>query len=87
MAGNINSNIPQTTVHDTLTEGQILTEAGTITAGAKSVSVRNIGAANGTFDGMTIEPDEVFNYPWVGSTYDLIAFNGTGTSLKIFVFR
>lgn len=87
MAGIINSNIPTTLIHNTLTEGQEVSEALTIVAGAKSVSVRNMGAADGIFDGMTIGPDEVFNYPWVGTTYDDIEVNGAGTTLKIFVFR
>ncbi len=87
MAGNLNTRIPTTAIHSTQTEGQEISEAVTIIQGAKSVSVRNIGAADGTFDGMTIEPDEVINYPWVGSTYENIIADGTGTTLKIFVFR
>ena len=87
MAGNINTKIPLLNVHNTQTEGQVISEPIAITAGAKSVSVRNIGLADGLFDGMVIAPDEVFNYPWVGTTYDTIDVDGTGTELKIFVFR
>jgi hypothetical protein len=87
MAGNINSNKPTTTVHDTLTEAEIVNVEGQIDAGAKAVSVKNIGAGAGTFDQVAIDPGETINYPWVGSTYDVIRFNAAGTSLKIFVFR
>lgn len=87
MAGTINSNIPTSSSHNTLTEGQEISELITITAGAKAVSGKNIGATNGVFDGVTILPGETFNYPWVGSTYDNIIVDGSGTTIKLFVFR
>lgn len=87
MAGSVNT-IPGQTFHNINVGAQIFTnEVGSIIAGCRSISVRNIGAANGTFDGITIVPNEVFNYPWVGMTYDTVNFDCVGTEFKIITFR
>ncbi len=87
MAGNINSNIPTAVIHDTQTEAQIVSVEGTIYGGARAMSCHNVGAGAGTFDGIVVSPGEVINYPFCGTTYGPINYNGAGTALKIFVFR
>lgn len=87
MAGTLNSNIPGSVFNDTKTEGQIVTGEGFILPSAKAISVKNVGAVAGVFDGLAIDPAEVFNYPFCGKTYPLITFNATGTQFKIIVFR
>lgn len=60
------------------------TGAGTVAAGAISVSVYNAGMANGTVLGQTIKPGETLTW----STYPVdtlaaVAYDGTGTELVI----
>lgn len=87
MAGNLNSQIPRRFPHNTATEAQEVNDENTIIAGAKAVSVKNTGAAQGTFDGIAIEPGEVVNYPFVGTNYGAIQYDARPTRFKIFVFR
>lgn len=59
--------------------------AGTVTAGKRSVSIRNAGSANGTVLGANLLPGEIVNFD-AGSLKDTlgaIAYDGTGTDLLI----
>lgn len=59
--------------------------AGTVTAGKRSVSIRNAGSGNGTVLGANLLPGEIVNFD-AGSLKDTlgaIAYNGTGTDLLI----
>ena len=61
-----------------------VTGAGTVAAGAESVTVYNAGVANGLVLGGAIKPGESFT--WSVSTGDslaAIAYDGTGTELVI----
>lgn len=58
--------------------------AGTVAAGAISVSVYNAGNANGTVLGQTIKPGESFTWStYARDTLAAVAYNGTGTELVI----
>lgn len=62
-----------------------ISSAGTIPAGARSVSVFNAGLANGTWLGSIIKPGEQFSYD-AGAQGDLLTaftYNGTGSELVI----
>lgn len=87
MAGTLNSNIPKRFPANVHTEADELGGIGDIYAGAKAISVKNTGAAQGIFDGVRIMPGETFNYPYCGTSYGVISFDATGTTFKIFVFR
>lgn len=64
-----------------------VTNSGSITSACTSVSVANVGAADGTFLGTTIKIGEVLNFDAgaIGNyfTAGSIAYNGTGTELLI----
>lgn len=58
---------------------------GTVSAGKRSVSIRNAGSANGVVLGANILPGEIVNFD-AGSLKDTlgaITYNGTGTDLLI----
>lgn len=59
--------------------------SGTITAGKRSVSIRNAGSANGVVLGANILPGEVVNFDAASlkDTLGAITYNGTGTDLLI----
>jgi hypothetical protein len=64
-----------------------VTTSGTIAPVVYSISVSNVGAANGTFLGGTIKPGETLNFD-AGALNNFyaagtIAYNGTGTELVI----
>lgn len=61
--------------------------AGTITAGAASVAVLNIGAADGLFDGGRVPAGTSLTYPYIGRQYGEIAYNAGGTEFLIRVFK
>lgn len=70
-----------------------VTNAGSVAAGRLSVSIVNVGAANGLVDGQPLLPGESFNLEAVFDNtdrrlYDLpaISYDGTGTSLRIRTF-
>ena len=59
--------------------------SGSVTAGKRSVSIRNAGAADGVVLGAAILPGEIVNFD-AGSLKDTlgaITYNGTGTDLLI----
>ena len=59
--------------------------SGSVTAGKRSVSIRNAGGANGVVLGANILPGEIVNFD-AGSLKDTlgaITYNGTGTDLLI----
>ena len=59
--------------------------SGTVTAGKFSVSVANVGSANGTLLGATLEPGESVNIDAgaLNNTLAAIAYNATGTEFLI----
>ena len=63
------------------------TGAGTITAGAYSFSVANVGSLSGLLLGVTIKPGEVINFDAgsLNNTYGAVSYDGTGTELLITV--
>lgn len=68
-----------------LTPGAITAAgAGSVAAGARSVSIANIGAAAGVANGITIPPNVAYNWAAGGDdTLAAIPYNGTGTLLAI----
>lgn len=61
------------------------TGAGTVAAGANSVSIANVGAANGTVKGVILKPGETvtFDAGAINNTLDAIAYVATGTEFLI----
>lgn len=61
------------------------TTAGTIAAGANSVSIANVGTANGTVKTINIKPGEIvnFNAGAINNVLDAIAYSATGTEFLI----
>jgi hypothetical protein len=59
--------------------------SGTVTAGKRSVSIRNAGSANGVVLGANLLPGETVNFDAASlkDTLGAIAYNGTGTDLLI----
>jgi hypothetical protein len=59
--------------------------AGTVAAGANSVSIANVGAANGTVKGVTLKPGETitFDAGAINNTLDAIDYIATGTEFLI----
>jgi len=63
------------------------TGAGSINPGAYSVAVINTGAADIIMAGVRVPAGASFNMPFIGTTYDQIDYNATGSSCNIAVFR
>lgn len=61
------------------------TTFNTITAGKTSISIANVGAANGTVDLITLKPNEIINFDagGISNTLNAIAYNATGTEFLI----
>jgi len=61
------------------------TTTGTIAAGANSVSIANVGTANGTVKTINIKPGEIvnFNAGAINNVLDAIAYSATGTEFLI----
>lgn len=60
------------------------TTTGTITAGAKSVNIKNVGGAVGTVLGVNLPIGESLNFATTGNdTLGAIAYNATGTTFLI----
>lgn len=61
------------------------TTSGTINTGQLSVSIANVGTANGTVKGVTVKPGETVSFSGGGisTTLDAIAYNATGTEFLI----
>jgi len=61
------------------------TGAGTIAAGAKSVSIANVGANNGTVKTVTLKPNETINFDAgaLNNTLDAIAYVSSSTEFLI----
>ncbi|MBL4753618.1 MAG: hypothetical protein JKY52_08520 [Flavobacteriales bacterium] len=59
------------------------TTTGSTTSGALGYEILNIGASNGTIDGVTFAPNEGFMEEGYGSTLSSISFNATGTTFRI----
>lgn len=63
------------------------TGAGTISAGAYSFSVANVGLLNGILLGVSIKPGEIISFDAgsLNNTYGAVSYDGTGTELLITV--
>jgi hypothetical protein len=61
------------------------TTSGTINTGQLSVSIANVGTANGTVKGVTLKPGETVSFSGGGiaTVLDAIAYNATGTEFLI----
>lgn len=61
------------------------TTSGTIITGQLSVSIANVGTANGTVKGVTLKPGETVSFSGGGiaTVLDAIAYNATGTEFLI----
>jgi hypothetical protein len=59
------------------------TAAGTVAAGARSVSIANAGVANGTVGAATLKPGESVSFSADGNLLAAIAYNATGTEFVI----
>lgn len=61
------------------------TTSSIISAGAYSASIANVGAANGTVQGVTLKPGETisFNAGALNNTLQQISYNATGTEFLI----
>ena len=61
------------------------TSSGTISAGKYSVSISNVGTADGTVKTVTLKPGETVNFDAgaINNTLDAIAYNATGTEFLI----
>ena len=61
------------------------TVAGTVAAGANSVSIANVGTGNGTVKGVTLKPGETISFDAgaVNNTLDAIDYVATGTEFLI----
>lgn len=58
--------------------------SGTIAAGANSVSIANVGAADGTVAGVTLKAGETINFDaGESNTLTSIAYDATGTTFLI----
>jgi hypothetical protein len=59
--------------------------SGTVTAGKRSVSIRNAGSANGVVLGANLLPGETVNFDAASlkDTLGAITYDGTGTDLLI----
>lgn len=84
----LSSNGIKTSLNNVKTPNFIrVTNSGSITSDCTSVSVANVGAANGTFLGTTIKTGETLNFDAgaIGNYFaaSSIAYNGTGTELLI----
>lgn len=63
------------------------TGAGTISAGAYSFSVANVGLLDGILLGVAIRPGEIISFDAgsLNNTYGAVSYDGTGTELLITV--
>lgn len=63
--------------------------SGTIAAGARMVSITNIGTANGIVAGQPLEVDSALEYPMtmLGDVYGAIAYDASGTKFDILEVR
>lgn len=60
------------------------TASGTVAAGANSVSIANVGAADGTVAGVTLKTGETINFDaGQSNTLTSIAYDATGTTFLI----
>jgi hypothetical protein len=61
------------------------TTSSVISAGARSTSIANVGAANGTVQGVTLKPGETISFDAgaLNNTLTAINYNATGTEFLI----
>ena len=58
-------------------------DAGVIPEGFIFLSYKNIGNQPATVMGLPVAPGEADSFPFVGKGYPAIAYDATGTTLKI----
>ena len=61
------------------------TTSGTITAGKTSISIANVGTANGTVNGVILKPTETLNFDagGISNTLNAITYSAVGTEFLI----
>jgi hypothetical protein len=61
------------------------TTASTTSAGLYSLSIANVGAANGTVQGVTLKPGETISFDpgALNNTLQAVSYNATGTEFLI----
>lgn len=60
-----------------------VTVDGSTAVGALFISVKNIGAAIATFNGVSLAPGEAKSYSFIGKGYKSLAYTVNGSTLKI----
>jgi hypothetical protein len=60
-----------------------VTVNGVTPQGALFVSVKNIGSAVATFNGVSLPPGEAKSYSFIGKGYKSMAYTVNGSTLKI----
>jgi hypothetical protein len=61
------------------------TASGTITAGKTSISISNVGTANGSVSSITLKPNETINFDagGISNTLNAIVYSAAGTEFLI----
>jgi hypothetical protein len=62
---------------------QEVTVDGSTAAGALFISVKNVGAAVASFNGVPLAPGEAKSYSFIGKGYKSLAYAVNGSTLKI----
>lgn len=88
MAGLINSQIGNIALPgNARVEAEVCSRAGTVFASARAMFFKNVGAVNGTVEGVPLTPGEVLNLPYCDRIYGDVAYDSSATSFKIIVVR
>jgi hypothetical protein len=61
----------------------VVTVDGSTPAGALFISVKNVGAAVATFNGVPLAPGEAKSYSFIGKGYKSLVYAVNGSTLKI----
>lgn len=56
---------------------------GELPDGFLVASIKNVGTEKATVNGVTLDPGEAKGYPFVGKGYRRIAYDTSGTTLRI----
>lgn len=56
---------------------------GNTPQGALFISVKNIGSASATFNGVSLPPGEAKSYSFVGKGYKALSYTVNGSTLRI----
>ena len=65
------------------------TASGTITAGKTSISISNVGTANGSVSSITLKPNETINFDagGISNTLNAITYNATNSEFLIIIIE